>query len=96
MATRIQITPDEMDTQAKTFTTDAATAEAMMRKLDQLVQSMQGRWQGKAHDKFVGVWPGHKKEMANLVTDLRDVGAQLKATAAQLRQADVAAAGRIR
>lgn len=97
MATgQIRITPDAMRGRASEYRTEAANVEAVITKMDSLLEALLGEWEGSAseayNDKFAELRPSFVK--AKELID--DIATALDQTAAAVEETDSNIAGQFR
>ncbi|MCI5874970.1 MAG: WXG100 family type VII secretion target [Roseburia sp.] len=97
MATgQIRITPDAMRGRASEYRTEAANVEAVITKMDSLLEALLGEWEGAAseayNDKFAELRPSFVK--AKELID--DIATALDQTAAAVEETDSNIAGQFR
>ena len=65
MAGQIRITPDQMRSRANEYRTEAGNVEHVISRMDQLLQALEGEWEGEASRaysaRFAELRPGFVK-----------------------------------
>lgn len=65
MAGQIRITPDQMRSRANEYRTEAGNVEHVIGRMDQLLQALEGEWEGEASRaysaRFAELRPGFVK-----------------------------------
>ncbi len=96
MASQIRMTPEKMRTRAGEYTTQANNLQTVITKMDALLKSLQGEWEGSASEayaaRFAELRPGFVK-----AKDLIDeISAALKKTAQIVEDTDNSIANQFR
>ncbi|MBD5096187.1 MAG: WXG100 family type VII secretion target [Lachnospiraceae bacterium] len=96
MASQIRMTPETMRTRASEYTTQANNLQTVITKMDALLQTLQGEWEGNASEayaaRFAELRPGFVK-----AKDLIDeISAALKKTAQMVEATDNSIANQFR
>lgn len=88
MASQIRMTPETMRTRAGEYTTQANNLQSVINKMDALLKTLQGEWEGSASEayatRFAELRPGFVK-----AKDLIDeISTALKKTAQIVEETD--------
>lgn len=96
MASQIRMTPEKMRSRAAEYTAQANNLQSVINKMDNLLKSLQGEWEGSASEayaaKFEELRPGFVKAK-NLIDE---ISAALKKTAQIVEETDANIANQFR
>ena len=96
MASQIRMTPETMRSRAGEYTTQATNLQSIITKMDSLLKTLQGEWEGSASEayaaRFAQLRPGFVK-----AKDLIDeISKALKSTAKIVEETDYSIANQFK
>jgi WXG100 family type VII secretion target len=88
MSKLIKVTPEELERIGDRFLKCSDQNRSMAKELDQLINGLNGQWQGVAKERFYTSYKDADEELKNVSALLENVGDELKAIALRFRTAD--------
>ena len=88
MANQIRITPDQMRERASQYRTEAGTVNGVIRKMDSLLQLLQGEWEGAASESYAARYKELKPGFVKAEELIREIAAALDSTAKIVEETD--------
>lgn len=85
---QITISPETMRTRATEYSQHQAELDELTGKLDTLLATLEGEWQGAATESFRSQWEGIKPSFTNCSTLLAEINQQLNQTATAMEDLD--------
>ena len=88
MSNQIRITPDQMRERAGNYRTEADTVNAVIRKMDTLLQQLQSEWEGAASRSYATRYQELKPSFTKAEELIREIAASLDSTAKIVEDTD--------
>lgn len=96
MANQIRITPEQMRSRAGQYRAEADNMNSVIRKLDSLLQQLQGEWEGAASEAYATRYQELKPGFQKAEDLIREIATALDTTANTVEQTDQSIASRFR
>ena len=93
MAGQIRITPEQMNERANQYRNEADAFNGVIAKMDSLLQSLQGEWEGAASDAYAARFLELRPSFVKAEELIREIASALDRTAQKLQETDQAIAG---
>jgi len=96
MASQIRITPEDMRSRASEYRTEGQNMEAIIQKMDVLLQNLQSEWEGSASQSYAERYAQLKPGFVKARELVEEIAVSLETVASTMEQtdADIAAAFR--
>lgn len=88
MAGQIRMTPDTMRQRAGEVRKEGETFQAVINKMQNLINELQSEWEGKSAQKFAQQFDTLKPSFNEMKQLIDDIGSQLDGTANAIEQLD--------
>jgi len=88
MANQIRITPDQMRQRANQYRTEAETVNGVIKKMDNLLNLLQGEWEGAASESYAERYKQLKPGFVKAEELIREIAAALDSTAKIVEDTD--------
>ena len=88
MANQIRITPDQMRERATQYRAEAETVNGVISKMDNLLQLLQGEWEGSASESYAARYQELKPGFMKAEELIREIAAALDSTAKIVEETD--------
>lgn len=88
MSGQIRISPEQMRSRAGEYRTEAATVAQVISKMDSLLASLQGEWEGASSESYAQRYAELKPGFQKAQQLIEEIAAALDKTAAQLEETD--------
>ena len=88
MANQIRITPDQMIQRANQYRTEAETVNGVIKKMDNLLNLLQGEWEGAASESYAERYKQLKPGFVKAEELIREIAAALDSTAKIVEDTD--------
>lgn len=88
MAGQIRMSPQQMRVRAKEFRTEGENIQSTITKMQKLIDSLQGEWEGQASKQFSQQFATLKPSFNKMKTLVDDISKQLDGTANATEQLD--------
>lgn len=88
MANQIRITPDQMRTRANQYRTEADNVNGVIKKMDTLLQQLQGEWEGAASESYAARYGELKPGFVKAEELIREIATALDQTAKIVEETD--------
>lgn len=86
---RISVTPDELRSQALTYTNQADNLESALQSLEQINSQIESEWDGDAFRAFQGEFESlHRPNLQKTTEALRDIKARIDQAAGNFEEQD--------
>ena len=92
MAGQIRITPDQMRGRAGEYRTEADKVNDVIARMDSLLASLQGEWEGAASQSYANRYAELKPGFVKAEELIREIAAALDATARIVEETDASIA----
>lgn len=96
MASQIRMTPETMRTRASEYTTQANNLQAVITKMDALLQTLQGEWEGSASEAYAARFSELRPGFVKAKDLIDEISAALKKTAQIVEATDNSIANQFR
>ncbi len=96
MAGQIRVTPEELFTMAKEYSSESGRVNEQISRLDGMINHLNGVWEGASSEAFAGQYEELKPSFNKMAQLLEDVSAQLAQTGKVLEDTDRQIASQIR
>ena len=96
MAGQIRITPDQMRERANQYRTEAEAVNGVIRNMDNLLQQLQGEWEGAASESYAARYQELKPGFMKAEELIREIAAALDSTAKIVEETDSSIASQFR
>ena len=96
MANQIRITPDQMRERANQYRAEADTVNGVIGKMDTLLQTLQGEWEGSASESYATRYQELKPGFMKAEELIREIATALDATARIVEETDSEIANQFR
>ena len=93
MAGQIRITPEQMNERANQYRNEADAFNGVIAKMDSLLQSLQGEWEGAASEAYAARFLELRPSFVKTEELIREIATALDRTAQKLLETDQAIAG---
>jgi WXG100 family type VII secretion target len=90
--TQIVVSPERLESVARTFDSKKTETESMIRSLRSTMDSLDADWDGVAQQKFYGEWNEMIPKMNQFTDLLGEISSELRRIAQVFREADEQAA----
>ena len=94
MAGQIRITPEQMSERATQYRSEAEMVNEIIRRMDRLLNTLQGEWEGAASEAYAGRYAQLRPGFLKVEELIREIAAALDSAARTLSETDVSIAGR--
>ena len=96
MANQIRISPSEMRSRASSYRAEGENLEAIISKMDTLLQTLQGEWEGAASQSYAERYEALKPGFVKARELVEEIAVALETVASTMEQtdADIASAFR--
>ncbi|MCI5598263.1 MAG: WXG100 family type VII secretion target [Ruminococcus sp.] len=88
MANQIRITPDQMRGRASEYRTQASNVESVITKLDNLLQNLQGEWEGQASESYASRYQQLRPGFVKAQELINEIASALDSTANIVEETD--------
>jgi WXG100 family type VII secretion target len=88
MAGQIRMTPEQMRTRAKAFRGEGQKVEDTIKKMQSLINTLKGEWEGQASKEFEQQFNTLKPSFTKMRELVEDISKQLESTAQAVEQMD--------
>ena len=88
MANQIRMSPDQMRERASEYRTEADKVNDVIAKLDNLLQNLQGEWEGAASEGFAARYQELRPGFQKAEELIREIAAALDSSAKIVEEAD--------
>lgn len=88
MANQIRITPEQMRQRAIDYRREADTVNGVIKKMDTLLQQLQGEWEGSASESYAVRYKELKPGFMRAEELIREIATALDSTAKIVEQTD--------
>ena len=88
MANQIRITPDPMRGRASEYRTQASNVESVITKLDNLLQNLQGEWEGQASESYASRYQQLRPGFVKAQELINEIASALDSTANIVEETD--------
>lgn len=88
MAGQIRISPDQMREKATRYRAEADTVQGVIGTMDQLLQQLQGEWEGNASESYAARYQELKPGFQKAEELIREIAAALDSTAKNVEETD--------
>lgn len=88
MANQIRITPDQMRQRANQYRTEAETVNGVIKKMDNLLNLLQGEWEGAASESYAERYKQLKPGFVKAEELIREIATSLEKTAKIIEETD--------
>ncbi|MGO5175669.1 WXG100 family type VII secretion target [Ruminococcus sp. LCP21S3_E8] len=88
MANQIRITPDQMRGRASEYRTQASNVESVITKLDNLLQNLQGEWEGQASESYASRYQQLRPGFVKAQDLINEIASALDSTANIVEETD--------
>jgi WXG100 family type VII secretion target len=88
MANQIRITPDQMRARAGEYRNEADAVNAVIAKMDNLLNALQGEWEGAASESYAARYAELKPGFQKAEELIREIAAALDSTARIVEETD--------
>ena len=88
MANQIRITPDQMRGTASEYRTQASNVESVITKLDNLLQNLQGEWEGQASESYASRYQQLRPGFVKAQELINEIASALDSTANIVEETD--------
>lgn len=96
MASQIRMTPETMRTRASEYTTQANNLQTVINKMDTLLQTLQGEWEGSASEAYAARFSELRPGFVKAKDLIDEISAALKKTAQIVEATDNSIANQFR
>jgi|SRR5690625_52929 len=96
MSGNIRLNPDELEEYSVRYNDESGRVHDMNLRLNDLIQELEGVWEGGASEAFVAQYAELQPSFQNMEVLLEDIARQLRSSADTLRQTDANIASQIR
>lgn len=96
MANQIRITPDQMRERANQYRAEAETVNSVISKMDNLLQQLQGEWEGAASESYAGRYQELRPGFVKAEELIREIAGALDSTAKIVEETDINIANQFR
>lgn len=96
MAGQIRITPDQMRQRASEYRTQAATVGDVIKKMDSLLNQLQGEWEGSASESYAARYQELKPGFMKAQQLIDEIAKALDSTAKIVEETDSSIASQFR
>lgn len=96
MANQIRITPDQMRERANEYRREADTVNGVISNMDNLLQALQGEWEGSASESYAVRYQELKPGFMKAEELIREIAAALDSTAKIVEETDSSIASQFR
>ncbi|MBE5969313.1 MAG: WXG100 family type VII secretion target [Lachnospiraceae bacterium] len=96
MAGQIRITPDQMRDRANQYRVEADNVNAVIAKMDSLLEQLQSEWEGSASESYAVRYGELKPGFMKAEELIREIAAALDSTAQIVEETDASIAGQFR
>lgn len=96
MAGQIRITPEQMNQRSQQYLKEAEEVNSVIRKMDSLLQALQGEWEGAASEAYAARFAQLRPGFVKMEELIREIASALVAAAARLSDTDAFLAGKFR
>lgn len=96
MANQIRITPDQMRQRASEYRGQADVVNGVIAKMDNLLQALQGEWEGAASESYAARYQELKPGFQKAEMLIREIAQALDSTARIVEETDSSIAGQFR
>lgn len=96
MAGQIRITPDQMRSRANEYRTEATNVQGVINKMDRLLSTLQGEWEGAASRAYASRFEELRPGFVRARELIDEIARALDATAARLEDTDAQIAAALR
>lgn len=96
MANQIRITPDQMRERANQYRNEAEIVNGVIRKMDSLLQQLQGEWEGSASESYAARYQELKPGFQKAEVLIREIAQALDSTARVVEETDANIASQFR
>ena len=88
MSNQIRITPDQMRGRASEYRTQASNVESVITKLDNLLQNLQGEWEGQASESYASRYQQLRPGFVKAQELINEIASALDSTANIVEETD--------
>ena len=88
MANQIRITPDQMRGRPSEYRTQASNVESVITKLDNLLQNLQGEWEGQASESYASRYQQLRPGFVKAQELINEIASALDSTANIVEETD--------
>ena len=88
MANQIRITPDQIRGRASEYRTQASNVESVITKLDNLLQNLQGEWEGQASESYASRYQQLRPGFVKAQELINEIASALDSTANIVEETD--------
>ncbi len=96
MANQIRITPDQMRERANQYRVEADAVNGVISKMDNLLQLLQGEWEGAASESYSARYQELKPGFLKAEELIREIAMALDSTARTIEETDTNIASQFR
>ena len=96
MANQIRITPDQMRERANQYRVEADTVNGVIKKMDSLLDQLQGEWEGSASESYAVRYKDLRPGFMQAEELIREIAAALDSTAKIVEETDASIANQFR
>lgn len=91
MSGQIRMTPDQMNSRANDYRTEAGNVEEVISRMDSLVESLMDEWEGASSEAYYNRYHGDlRKSFESAVELINEIADALDAAAKVVRETDEA------
>ena len=88
MANQIRITPDQMRSRANEYRTEAEKVQEVISKMDNLLNALQGEWEGSASESYAARYQELKPGFVKAQQLITEIATSLDSTARIVEETD--------
>lgn len=88
MASQIRMTPDTMRARANEYRTEAGNVEAVIGKMDSLLNALQSEWEGSAADSYAVRYEELRPAFVKAEDLIKEIAKALDASANYMEESD--------
>ena len=96
MAGQIRISPEQMNARARQYRQEADEVNRVIRRMDTLLQTLQGEWEGAASEAYAARFEELRPGFVKAEALIREIATALDLTARRLAETDSMIAGQLR
>lgn len=96
MSNQIRITPDQMRERASQYRAEAENVNGVIKKMDSLLQALQGEWEGSACESYAARYDELKPGFLKAEALIREIATALDSTARIVEETDTTIANQFK